>query len=418
MRNLLTISLSMLLLFTISCSNDIDVIFPSFNDGSIFDGTIPVPDYSKRRMEGVYNITSGNEFFKDKAVIKWSDPNILSIFCEKDGAYMVLKGGIKNSALYFEGTWRYSYGTETGLVRLTIAQDKGGTELLEDSTSNFTVEMEGYFGEGNNQPVRSLTIKFERKFSPAVNDKYWIVAHRGGGRNSDYLGVSENTTAMIKLAEQRGANGIEIDIKLSAIDSIPFIYHDSDINLRLTRENIIWGPIEDFTFAQLRALLTLKNGEKIQTLKEMLEFVLEETNLRFVWLDMKSGKNDMNKVIPIQQEILQRAQIMSRDLQIVIGLPTDNKVDQFLAVPNFQNLKNLCELSTDLVRQTDAEFWGPRWTLGFQTAEVNSMQAEGREVITLTLDDPGWIKRYVNESDFNGILSNYPMVVAYHYYAQ
>ena len=151
-------------------------------------------------MEGVYNITSGNEFFKDKSVIKWSDPNILSIFCEKDGAYMVLKGGIKNSALYFEGTWRYSYGTETGLVRLTIAQDKGGTELLNDSTSNFTVEMECYFGEGNNQPDRSLTIKFERKFSPAVNDKYWIVAHRGGGRNSDYLGVSENTTAMIKLA--------------------------------------------------------------------------------------------------------------------------------------------------------------------------------------------------------------------------
>lgn len=408
----------LIILITFSCSNDIDVIFPTFNDGSILEGTTPVPDYSKKRMEGVYNILSGNDFFKDRAVIKWSDPNLLSVFCEKNGAYMVLKGGVKNSALYFEGTWRYGYGTETGLVRLTIPQDKGGSELLNDSTANFTVEMEGSFGEGNNQPDRSLKIKFERKFSPSVNDKYWIVAHRGGGRNSDYLGVSENTTAMIALAEQRGSNGIEIDIKLSAIDSIPFIYHDSDINLRLTRENIIWGPIEDFTFVQLRALLTLKNGEKIQSLQEMLEFVLEETNLRFVWLDMKSGKNDMSKVIPIQQEILERAQMMGRDLQIVIGLPTEDKVNQFLAVPNFENLKNLCELSTDLVRQTDSEFWGPRWTEGFQTSEVNSMQAEGREVITWTLDDPGWINRYVNEGDFNGILSNYPMVVAYNYYAQ
>ena len=368
-------------------------------------------------MEGVYQISEGNEFFKDKAVVKWVDPDLLSIYCEMDGAYIVLQGGVSGSSLMFEGTWRYAYGTETGLVRLTIPADKGGTELLGDSTANFTVEFDGNFGEGNDQPGKSLKINFTRKFSSSViNRDFKIVAHRGGGRNSDYLGVSENTNDMIALAEQRGSNGIEIDVKLSK-DGVPFIYHDSDINLRLVEKSVIWGKIEDFTFLQLKTLITLKNGELIESLDEMLEYVLNNTNLEFVWLDMKSGKDDMAYVIPIQQEF-NGAIANGRVLEVLIGLPTQDKVDQFLAVPNFQNLNNLCELSTDIVRQTDAEVWGPRWTLGLQTAEVDAMHSEGREVITWTLDDPNWIRSFVQDGDFDGILTNYPTAVAYSYYVK
>ena len=403
---------------SLSCTNEVDIIFPEFSDGSILDGTLPIPDNSKSRMEGVYQISEGNEFFKDKAVVKWVDPNLLSIFCEMDGAYLVLQGGVSGSSLFFEGTWRYTYGTETGLVRLTIPSDKGGTELLGDSTSNFTVEFEGNFGEGNDQPGKSLKINFTRKFnSSVINREFKIVAHRGGGRNSDYLGVSENTNNMIALAEQRGSNGIEIDVKLS-IDGVPFIYHDSDINLRLVQKSVIWGKIEDFTFLQLKTLITLKNGELIESLDEMLEYVLNNTNLKFVWLDMKSGKDDMAKVISIQQDFIERAAAIGRDLEILIGLPTQDKVDQFLAFPEFQNVDNLCELETSIVRQTDAEVWGPRWTLGLQTAEVNAMHSEGREVITWTLDDPNWIRSFVQDGDFDGILTNYPTAVAYTYYVQ
>ena len=416
MKKFLLIPFTLLLL--ISCNNLVDIIFPEFRDGSILEGTTPIPDFSKSRMEGVYQISEGSEFFKDKAVVKWVDPDLLSIFCEKDGAYIVLRGGVSGSSLLFEGTWRYSYGTETGLVRLTIPADKGGTELLGDSTANFTVEVEGNFGEGNDQPGKSLKINFTRKFSSSViNRDFKIVAHRGGGRNSDYLGVSENTNDMIALAEQRGSNGIEIDIKLSK-DGIPFIYHDSDINLRLVQKSIIWGKIEDFTFLQLKTLITLKHGELIESLDEMLEYVLNNTKLKFVWLDMKSGKDDMAKVIPIQQEYLQRAAAMGRDIEILIGLPTQDKVDQFLAVPNFKDINSLCELSTDIARQTNAEVWGPRWTLGLQTPEVDAMHSEGREIITWTLDDPNWIKSFVQDGDFDGILTNYPTAVAYSYYVQ
>jgi glycerophosphoryl diester phosphodiesterase len=415
MKYLLIILLS---LISLSCNNNVDIIFPEFSDGSILEGTTPVPDYSKSRMEGVYQISEGNEFFKDKAVVKWVDPDLLSIYCEMDGAYIVLKGGVSGSSLLFEGTWRYAYGTETGLVRLTIPEDKGGNELLGDSTSNFTVEFDGNFGEDNDQPGKTLVLNFTRTFSPSVTNRdFKIVAHRGGGRNSDYLGVSENTNAMIALAEQRGSNGIEIDVKLSK-DGVPFIFHDSDINLRLVQKSVIWGKIEDFTFPQLKTLITLKNGELIESLDEMLEYVLEQTNLKFVWLDMKSDMDDMAIVIPIQQDYLQRAAAIGRDLEILIGLPTQDKVDQFLGVSNFQDIDNLCELETSIVRETDAEVWGPRWTLGLQTAEVSAMHGEGREVITWTLDDPNWIRSFVQDGDFDGILTNYPTAVAYSYYVQ
>jgi glycerophosphoryl diester phosphodiesterase len=408
----------LLIVISLSCNNEVDIIFPEFNDGSILDETTSIPDHSKNRMEGVYQISEGNGFFNNKAVVKWVDADLLSIFCEKDGAYLVLKGGVSNSSLLFEGTWRYSYGTETGLVRLTISPENGGTELLGDSTSNFTVIFEGNFGQGNDQPGKTLIFNFSRAFSPSVISRdFKIVAHRGGGRNSDYLGVSENTTDMIALSEQRGSNGIEIDVKLSK-DGVPFIYHDSDVNLRLVQKSVIWGKIEDFTFPQLKALITLKNGQLIESLDEMLEYVLEQTKLKFVWLDMKSGMDDMAKVIPIQQDYLQRAAAIGRDLEILIGLPTQDKVDQFLVVSNFQDIDNLCELETSLVRQTDAEVWGPRWTLGLQTAEVSAMHSEGREVITWTLDDPNWIRSFVQDGDFDGILTNYPTAVAYSYYVQ
>ena len=57
----------------------------------------------------------------------------------------------------------------------------------------------------------------------------------------------------------------------------------------------------------------------IESLDEMLEYVLNNTKLKFVWLDMKSDKDDMAKVIPIQQEYLQRAAAMGRDLKFLSG---------------------------------------------------------------------------------------------------
>ena len=54
----------------------------------------------------------------------------------------------------------------------------------------------------------------------------------------------------------------------------------------------------------------------------------------------------------------------------------------------------------------------------WKNAEVEALQAEGRRAFVWTLDVSGYIRQFVRDGRFDGILTNYPSLVAYHYYAQ
>jgi len=207
-------------------------------------------------------------------------------------------------------------------------------------------------------------------------------------------------------------------LKLMLKDRIPFLYHDNTINSRLVRKSTVWGKIEDFTFAQLKTHITLINGEKIPSLQEALDFVLDSTDLKLVWLDMKSAKNDMNEVIAIQDSINEQAVLLGRDSLVYIGLPTEEKINHFLSYPDWHNVLSLCELDVNDVHRTNSEIWGPRWTLGLQNSKVDQLQAEGKKVIVWTLDESQFIKQYMTDGNFNGMVTNYSPLVAYYYYMQ
>jgi len=313
------------------------------------------------------------------------------------------------------GYWRYSTSSETGAANFYIPARSGGGEIVYGDTSGNAITFVGEYGNGNGLADKPLVLKFMRPFSDEVKQSnFYILAHRGGGRNSDYLGVSENSIEMINIAERFGSTGIEIDARLSK-DGIPFLYHDGDINLRLTQKGLIWGNIEDFTWVQLRSLVTLRNGEKIPSLREALEFVLEKTTIKAVWLDTKDV-DVIDSSIAIQRDILQRASDMGRDLKIVIGIPADDVFEEFITKPGFQDVPSLCELTIDQVRQANSLIWAPRWTQGIQTDAVRQMHAEGRLAFTWTLDDANYIEEFINTGEFDGILTNYPTIVSYYHY--
>jgi hypothetical protein len=46
------------------------------------------------------------------------------------------------------------------------------------------------------------------------------------------------------------------------------------------------------------------------------------------------------------------------------------------------------------------------------------MQAEGRRVFVWTLDVPAYVQEYIANGRFDGILSNYPSIVAYYHYVR
>jgi glycerophosphoryl diester phosphodiesterase len=412
MRTIFILFVSLLLIY--SCSNEVDIINPVIDPSNFLSQTTPLSSSSKLVMEGVYEVTQGNDLLGDQVVVKWNRDR-LSIFSGKNGGYIVMNGGSLDSVLFFLGYWRYSTNLETGVINFYIPATEGGRQILSGDTANTIIKFVGEYGIGNDVANNPITLNYNRPFSQEVKQSdFYILAHRGGGRNSDYLGVSENSIEMINIAERFGATGIEIDARLSK-DGVPFIYHDHDINLRLAQKSLIWGKIEDFTWAQIRTLITLRYGGKIPSLREALEFVLEETNIRVVWLDTK----DVDVVpasIKLLTEINDRAVSMGRVLKIYLGIPANDVFEKFIQQPGYQEVPSLCELSFEQVRQANSQIWAPRWTQGTQTAEVQQMHAEGRLVFTWTLDETSYIEQFVNEGEFDGILTNYPTIVSYYHY--
>ena len=412
MKKLLILIVSLLLFY--SCNNEVDITNPVIDPSDFLSQTTPLTNSSKLVMEGIYDVVEGKDLLGDQVVVKNTRDRI-SIFSGKKGGYIVLDAGYLDSVIFFMGYWRYATNSETGAASFYIPSDEGGTNIISGDTSAATIRFVGEYGVGTGMADKKLVLKFNRDFSQKVKQNdFYILAHRGGGRNSDYLGVSENSLEMINIAERFGSTGIEIDARLSK-DGVPFLYHDGDINLRLTQKSLIWGDIESFTWAQLRTLVTLRNGEKIPSLREALEFVLEKTNIRAVWLDTKDV-DVVTSSIELLTEINERAVLMGRDLKINIGIPADDVFEEFISQPGFQDVPSLCELSLEQVRQANSQVWAPRWTQGVQTDAVRQMHAEGRKVFTWTLDEPSYIEQFINEGEFDGILTNYPTIVSFYHY--
>ncbi len=402
-----------------SCEDPNILDVPQFPGGGVLDQTYPIPEASKAKLTGIYNVLQGADQFGGTVVVKWSK-NVLSIFAGKNVGHFILQAGVIDSVFVLEGYWRFATSNQTGLARLGIKREDGGRFLMNETLARQSILITGAIGDGQESPSRPLVLEYARPIrADLLEGKFEVVSHRGGGRTSDRIPASENTVEMIRLAEGFGATGIEIDVRLTK-DGVPILYHDGSINPRLTRKTALVGGVEDYTFAQVRSAIRLIiNGEKIPTLEEVLTVVVDETNLSFVWLDSKTeGRNLIEKVVPIQQAALARAQAAGRRLDIMIGIPTDDVLEEVKRYPNYQQLQTLCELSTDDCRAVDAEVWGPRWTQGTLDADVAAMKAEGRRAFVWTLDVPSYINQFIARGTFDGILTNYPTAVAYAYYIQ
>jgi glycerophosphoryl diester phosphodiesterase len=130
----------------------------------------------------------------------------------------------------------------------------------------------------------------------------------------------------------------------------------------------------------------------------------------------------MSIIQPIQRAAMVKANLQAvagrrNPLTIGIGLPTSEKVDEFLRLPGYSQTPSICELSPDDVRRTNAVVWAPRWTMGSQPDEVALMHAENRLVFMWTMDVQGFVMQFIKEGNVDGILTNYPSMVAFLHYA-
>jgi len=408
------LSLIGFLLFLYGCNKDSVVPVPSQGPNTIIQETNPLQEASKLLMEGVYRVTSGSDMFGDYMVVKWNRTSLL--ITNNNGKHFILQVGHLDSVVFVQGYWRDGYSDATGLCNMYITKSEGGTMLVTRNGAQQII-IRGAYGKDNGLPDATLTLEYLRPFSDNVkNSNFYILGHRAGGRNSDRLPVSENSIAMVGYTEKLGTTGIEVDPRITS-DGVAFIYHDNDINTRLTQKGPLAGDVSAYTWLLLSTFVRLIHGEKIPTVEELLTYVVDSTLLRFVYLDMKSAEA-VPVVIPIQLKALQRAKDKGRDVMIMIGIPNTDVLNAVLAYPDYQNVPTLCELTVDDVRVANSKVWAPRWTLGTQNNLVQQMHSEGRIAVCWTLDTPSWIQNFQDNGIFDGILTNYPYVVAYYHYIQ
>jgi glycerophosphoryl diester phosphodiesterase len=424
MRRLLTILILPLLLW--GCKKDYDAPIPNFSNWAEYNNAAATSlnGSARNAMQGVYSIDKGNDVFGGLAAIKWSlihkgtDTTFhVSGFFGKDIAYFICEGKKLNGSILLNGYWRKMTGTETGVMRLTISAANGATNLLSANpvVTTGSVIIEGVFGNGDALPANAIRLSYLRPLNNSPNN-FHILAHRSGGRTSDLLPVSENSVEMILKTPEFGSTGIEIDVRFTS-DGIPILYHDNSLNLRLIQKSGLVGAIENYSYAQLATFVRLIHGERIPTLREALDAVVYQTQLSFVWLDTKFI-GSIDSVRTIQKEYLLKAAAAGRTIQIVIGLPGRDQFDQFLLLPDYAVTPSLCELSIDEFKQCNARVWAPRFTEGTQNELVAQVHAQGKMAFAWTLDVPEFMEQFIRDGHFDGILSNFPSLVAYNYYVR
>ena len=170
---------------------------PSFGDSEFIGQTYPLDQAMKNALNGVYTVEQGADRFGETVVLIWNASDRMTVLTGKDVGYFVLQAGRLDSVFFFEGYWRYQVNRETGLARFVISKETGGRRLMGDPTATKgELLLEGGIGDGDNQPTTPIKFRYSRPIRPDVlAQNFSILAHRGGGRTSDFIPHSENTVA-------------------------------------------------------------------------------------------------------------------------------------------------------------------------------------------------------------------------------
>lgn len=410
------IALFIPLILASACTESTLLEIPEFRQGGFLSQTNDLPIERAAKLQGVWAVINGNEIFGDSVAIMLSGDR-LTVYAQPSAGYIVLESGVLDSVVFLQGYWRQQVLTRTGLVQLFLPKNLGGGWVVSDSASKpDTMLIVGTYGNGETNPSTDLRLRWVRPFSERAKQPFLVVAHRGGGRTADRIPHSENTVELIRIAERFGANCVEVDVRLSR-DGIPFLYHDSNLNPRLVQRGALAGPPENYPMRALKDFVTLIQGESIPTLEEALQTIVFETKLLGVFLDTKSENVGLvRKMIPLVQKAIQDVAIVPNrpPLTVVIGIPTQAVYDEFVSIPNHRLVPSLCELSLDQAIEINSLVWAPRWTLGTQDALVQRAHDQMMAVVTWTMDIDEFIQEYINNSGFDGILTNYPSLVRFH----
>ena len=228
-----------------------------------------------------------------------------------------------------------------------------------------------------------------------------IFGHRGASGQAP-----ENTLEAFKLAQEQGADGIELDVQLTK-DGEVVVIHDETIDRTSTGK----GAVRDYTLEELRKFsfhnhMEAYRGAKIPTLKEVLELV-------------KPGKMEVN--IELKTGIFWYPQIEEKTMKIVKETGMENRViyssfnhysiqkirkldetaetaylysDVFLDVEKYAEKTGVCGLHPSVYHLYMADF-------------LEKYKASGLKVRVWTVNREEDMEKFI-EAGLEGVITNYP----------
>jgi len=231
------------------------------------------------------------------------------------------------------------------------------------------------------------------------------IAHRGASAVAP-----PNTLAAFRRAAELGADGIELDVHLSA-DGVPVVIHDATVD----RTTDGTGRVADLPLSALKELdagswfdLAFA-GERIPTLGEVFEEV-GRTLLINVELKVAPGEDqglEAAVVALVERHGLQERVLLSsfnpmalrRVRRLAPGIPLGLLYEA-------ATLSRLARLVAWAMRGLRPEAIHPHWRL-IRPSTVRRAHARGRRVVAWTVDEPSGMQRLVGWG-VDGIITNHP----------
>jgi glycerophosphoryl diester phosphodiesterase len=400
-------------LLFLSCSKNQITPPPQVNLSNVVN-TDYLSDTLMKKMEGVYELSLGNGGLGSQFVCKVSKYKI-SFFSNTSGIFFILSYGFNptDSSIQFAGFWRYSENATQGNINFSISKAGGASDLLQEGiVSNLTLM--GTFTDKSGAS-QNMELKFGRPFSPyAIAHEFQIYAHHGvqTTANPPY---AQNSINGALHDEDYGVNGLEFDIQLTK-DHVPICMHDGAINIRLTEKSPLTGDYSQYTFSFLETYIRLIDGQKIPSLEQVLDVVIDSTNLKYFWMDIKGDPDIFKYLEPIVRNANAKAAGENRNLTIIADMPSKDVIEEYQAWPPYHDLTTMCEQSLQDVIDNQSEYWGPRFSEGLLLDDVSKAHSMGISVISWTLNDANLILNYLQNGKFDGFISDYPAYVVYDFY--
>jgi glycerophosphoryl diester phosphodiesterase len=410
------------------CESSPEVSIPMFPDGGLLRGGTPLEREQLYLFEGMFQVGDGRDLLGDQVAVRTSRGTI-SVLTDVNAGFSVLGAAcLHDRRVVVEGYWQYPTRVEAGLVRLFVEPPEVAQSLCDGKvlTADGNFKLTGTYGQNNDFPQTPLALTWNHELKP-WRHRFFTVAHHGACEISDHCGATPNSIESVRLAERIGSNAAELDVRTTK-DGIPIFFHDPGLSGSLTKGLFCNGNVNELTLAELRGSCLLQYGEEIPTVQEMLDALVNDTEMEGVYLDMKvadgvlaTSRLAAKVIADLKVRNMDSDPSNDRQFKPIVAIPTEEVLDAWraakptLIAEGIELPPCLIEWDSDLVISEGCVAWGPTWTEGPQVANVQKVQGAGAITIFWTINQSDFIDDFLTQAKPDGIISARASLLFHHY---